>query len=184
MLAIVQKDWTTLTPERQISMLKKLKPDMLCSFVRRLEPTELDISVLRWVAARQELDLGTALTLFFAFNPRRYNLLPRNAFPDDVRASCAVIDVLAQRINCGFYIPIASRRMDNPALVADWIKRQHEDSKAGRRGRWVFDPQILAPMMVDKVDATRSGRSAPRPGLIQGLFTPLFVANRPSAAGR
>lgn len=179
MLAIVQKDWTTLAPERQISMLKKLKPDMLCTFVRRLDPVELDISVLRWVAARQELDLGTALTLFFAFNPRRYNLLPRTALPDDVRARCAVIDVLSQRINCGFYIPIAARRMDNPALVADWLKRQAEDIEAGRRGRWIFDTSILAPMMVDKPAMPRAGRIAPRPGLIQGLFTPLFVSNRP-----
>lgn len=178
MLAIVQKDWTTLAPERQISMLKKLKPDMLCSFVRRLDPTELDISVLRWVAARQELDLGTALTLFFAFSPRRYNLLPRNGFPDEIRAHCSVLDVLCQRINCGFYVPIAARRMDNPALVADWIKRQSEDIEAGRRGRWVFDQTILSPMLVNKPAAQRTGRTAPRPGLIQGLFTPLFVASR------
>jgi hypothetical protein len=178
MLAIVQKDWTTLAPERQISMLKKLKPDMLCSFVRRLDPTELDISVLRWVAARQELDLGTALTLFFAFNPRRYNLLPRDAMDDDIRARCSVIDVLCQRINCGFYVPIASRRMDNPALVADWIKRQSEDREAGRRSRWVFDAAILSPMLVDKPASQRVGRGSTRPGLIQGLFTPLFVSNK------
>ena len=115
MLAIVQKDWTVLAPERQISMLKKLKPDTLCTFVRRLDPSELDISVLRWVAARQELDLGTALTLFFAFTPRRYNLLPRDVLTPDVRARCSVIDVLCQRINCGFYIPIAARRMEDPS---------------------------------------------------------------------
>lgn len=178
MLAIVQKDWTNLAPERQISMLKKLKPDMLCSFVRRLDPNELNVSVLRWVAARQELDLGTALTLFFAFTPRRYNLMPRDALSDDMRARCAVIDVLCQRINCGFYVPIASRRMENPALVADWIKRQSEDIEAGRRGRWVFDPAILSPMLVSKANPQRSARTGPRPGLIQGLFTPLFVANR------
>lgn len=178
MLAIVQKDWTTLAPERQISLLKKLKPDMLCSFVRRLDPTDLDISVLRWVAARQELDLGTALTLFFAFSPRRYNLLPRNALPEDTRARCAVIDVLCQRINCGFYIPIASRRMDNPALVADWIKRQSDNIEAGRNARWMFDPSILAPMLVDKSAQPRAGRMTSRPGLIQGLFTPMFVGSR------
>lgn len=178
MLAIVQKDWTTLAPERQISLLKKLKPDMMCSFVRRLDPTELEISVVRWVAARQELDLGTALTLFFAFSPKRYNLLPRNALPEDSRSRCAVIDVLCQRINCGYYIPIASRRMENPALVSDWLRRQDADAEAGRRGRWVFDPTILAPMMADRPTGKRTGRAAPRPGLIQGLFTPLFVANR------
>lgn len=178
MLAIVQKDWTTLAPERQISMLKKLKPDMLCSFVRRLDPADLDISVLRWVAARQELDLGTALTLFFAFEPRRYNLLPRNAFPEELRAQCSVIDVLCQRINCGFYVPIASRRMQNPALVAEWVRRQSEDIEAGRRGRWVFDPAILSPMMATQDAPKRSGRTPARPGLIQGLFSPLFVASR------
>lgn len=178
MLAIVQKDWTTLAPERQISLLKKLKPDMLCTFVRRLDPTELDISVLRWVAARQELDLGTALTLFFAFSPRRYNLLPKDALSDDLRARCSVIDVLCQRINCGFYIPIASRRMENPALVADWIKRQSENMEAGRKARWNFDPSILSPMLADKPSSPRGGRIASRPGLIQGLFTPLFVASR------
>lgn len=178
MLAIVHKDWTNLAPERQISVLKKLKPDMLCSFVRRLDPNELDISILRWVAARQELDLGTALTLFFAFTPRRYNLMPRDALSDDMRARCSVIDVLCQRINCGFYVPIASRRMENPALVADWIKRQSEDIEAGRRGRWVFDPAILSPMLVTKASNRRAGRTAPRPGLIQGLFSPLIVADR------
>lgn len=178
MLAIVQKDWTSLAPERQISMLKKLKPDMLCTFVRRLSPDELDISVLRWVAARQELDLGTALSLFFAFNPKRYNLLPRNGFPEEARARCAVIDVLCQRINCGFYIPIASRKVDNPALVADWLRRQDDDKDIGRRGRWVFDPEILEPMLTDRPNARQGNRMAPRPGLIQGLFTPLFVANR------
>ena len=177
MLAIVQKDWTLLTPERQISMLKKLKPEMLCTFVRRLEPAELDLSVLRWVAARQELDLGTALTLFFAFNPRRFNLLPRDAMDDDTRARCSVIDVLCQRINCGFYVPIASRRMDNPSLVSDWIRRQSEDLEAGRHGRWRFDPTLVSPMLSPSSKNGRTGARALRQGLIQGLFTPLFVPN-------
>ncbi len=69
MLAIVHKDWIAMAPERQITLLKKLKPEMLCSFVRRIDPANIDISVVRWIAARQELDLGTALTLFFAFQP-------------------------------------------------------------------------------------------------------------------
>jgi len=178
MLAIVHKDWIAMAPERQITLLKKLKPEMLCGFVRRIDPANIDISVVRWIAARQELDLGTALTLFFAFQPAEWNLLPRDGFPDDIRARCAVIDVLCQRINCGFYLPIATRRMENPALVTDWLKKQRDDAGLGRRGRWVFDAAILAPMTAAKKDRPTGGRIGSRPGFIQGLFTPLYVSNR------
>ena len=182
MLAIVQKDWTSMAPERQISMLKKLKPDMLCSFVRRVDPKITDVSVLRWIAARQELDLGTALTLFFAFEPRRFNLLPRDALKDEVRAKCAVVDALCQRINCGFYVPIAARGMPNPSLVSVWLARQKADAEAGRGGRWAFVPGIVAPMVAEKKERPLVGRMKPRPGFIQGLFTPLYVSNRPEAS--
>ncbi|MGI3168090.1 hypothetical protein ACRARG_02990 [Pseudooceanicola sp. C21-150M6] len=180
MLAIVQKDWGNLTVDRQIHMLKKLKPDMLCSFVRKLDAEDTDAAVLRWIAARQELDLGTALTLFFAFDPRRWNLLPRAAFPADKRDQFAVLDALCQRINCGFYLPIASRRMDDREEVAKWLERQKLDAEAGRRGRWVFDRNIIAPLVTDirlNVPARRKA-FGPRSGMVQGIFTPLFVPAR------
>lgn len=185
MLAIVQKDWTSMSPERQISMLKKLKPDMLCNFVRKLDVDNTDMSVIRWIAARKELDLGTALTLFFAFHPRRWNLLPRNAFPENSREVHAVLDVLCQRINCGFYLPIAARQMRDPAQVADWLAHQREDARIGRRGRWVFDAKILAPVIADAGLAKNRKPKAlggHRHGFIQGLFTPLFVPGRQSSS--
>ncbi len=180
MLAIVHKDWIAMAPERQITLLKKLKPEMLCSFVRRIDPANIDISVVRWIAARQELDLGTALTLFFAFQPGRWNLLPRDSFPEDIRARCAVIDVLCQRINCGFYLPIASRQMEDRDEVAKWLQRQQMDIDAGRRGRWVFNAQIIAPLVTEiRINApARRKAFGARSGMIQGIFTPLFVPAR------
>lgn len=179
MFAIVHKDWTEMPVDRQIVVLKKLKPEMLCTFVRRINPLKTDVSVLRWIAARQEIDLGTALTLFFNFEPARFNLLPRDNYPRDLREYCAVLDVLCQRINCGFYIPIAARRMEDPSLVSQWLRKQEDDEGLGRRGRWVLNAHILTPMVEAKSRMGFAGRNGPRPGLIQGLFTPLFVSNRP-----
>lgn len=175
MLAILQKDWGSLPADRQISLLKKLKPDMLCEFVRRIDPKTADISVLRWIAARQEIDLATALSLFCAFDPRNVNLVPKDALPQDTRARSAVIDVLCQRINCGFYVPIASRKVVNPSAIVDWLRNQQEDRKAGRCGRWILDPSILSPIMCDR---PIRARTRARAGLIQGLFTPLYVSSR------
>ncbi|WP_148234678.1 hypothetical protein [Pseudooceanicola batsensis] len=167
-----------MAPDRQISMLKKLKPEMLCSFIRRIEPMKTDVAVLRWIAARQELDLGTALTLFFAFDPGRLNLLPRNAYPKDLQDRCSVIDVLCQRINCGFYIPIAARKIEDQAQVRDWLCRQEQDVEIGRRGRWVLNDKIVAPLIAERRERVTGGRVGPRPGFIQGIFSPLFVSNR------
>jgi len=178
MLAVVHKDWVAMPSDRQIAILKKLKPDMLCTFVRKIDPLKTDVSVLRWIAARQELDLGTALTLFFNFEPSRLNLLTRDNYPRDLREYCAVMDVLCQRINCGFYIPIASRKMDDPSVITDWLRRQDEDQGLGRRGRWILNAKLLSPMIDQPKARTFGGRSAQRRGIIQGLFTPLFVANR------
>ncbi|WP_407492741.1 hypothetical protein [Pseudooceanicola sp. MF1-13] len=178
MLAVVHKDWMAMPSDRQIAILKKLKPEMLCTFVRKIDPLKTDVSVLRWIAARQELDLGTALTLFFNFEPSRLNLLPRDNYPRDLRDYCAVMDVLCQRINCGFYIPIAARRMEDPSLVSEWLRRQDEDQNLGRRGRWVLNGKLLAPMTAQPKTKSYQMRSGQKRNLIQGLFTPLFVAGR------
>jgi hypothetical protein len=178
MLAVVHKDWMAMPSERQIAILKKLKPEMLCTFVRKIDPLKTDASVLRWIAARQEVDLGTALTLFFNFEPARLNLLARDNYPRELRDYCAVMDVLCQRINCGFYIPIESRRMDDPSLVCDWLRRQDEDQDLGRRGRWILNGKLLSPMIAQPKSKGFNIRGGQKRNLIQGLFTPLFVATR------
>lgn len=167
-----------MPPERQIAVLKKLKPEMLCSFVRKISPWKIDVSVLRWIAARQELDLGTALTLFFNFEPARFNLLSRVNFPSDLRDHCAVADVLCQRINCGFYIPIASRRVEDTEQLTEWLRRQDEDVEIGRRGRWVLNAKLVGQMAEQPKPRAFGGRSGQRRGIVQGLFTPMFVANK------
>lgn len=179
MLAIVHKDWVAMPGDRQVAVLKKLKPEMLCSFVRRIEPMKTDISVLRWIAAQQDIDLGTALTLFFNFEPARINLYDRENLPNDLRDYCAVMDVLCQRINCGFYIPIASRKLENPALLVDWLHRQDLADETARPGRWKLSAAIVRPMIAERKPRSFGGRgNSPRPGFIQGLFTPLFVSNK------
>jgi|LUMW01.1.fsa_nt_gb hypothetical protein len=176
MLAIVHKDWVAMPADRQVTVLKKLKPEMLCSFVRRIDPLTTDVSVLRWIAARQEIDLATALTLFFNFNPRKLTAQRADKTSDDMRNYCSVMDVLCQRINCGFYIPMASRAMDDPAMLRAWLDQQAATQRNGHQLRWTLSAKILEPMLQGRKPGLRPTKA--RPGLIQGLFTPLFVANR------
>lgn len=180
MLASLQNDWSTLAPDRQIAILKKLEPEALCIFVRQLDPSISEVSVIRWIAAQKSVDLGTALTLFFGLEPRRLNLLPRHAFPPEAHDLCALLDVLCQRINCGFYLPVASRHMDHPEYVSAWLLRQKSDEKLGRRGRWVLDASIVKPMASDiRMKGERKHKGvARRASFLEGLFTPLFVPGR------
>ena len=179
LLATLEKDWSTLAPDRQIAILKQMKPEALCAFVRRIDPSVAEVSVIRWVVAQKTIDLGTALTIFFGLEPRRLNLIPRNAVKDERRDLCALLDVICQRINCGFYLPVSSRQMDNPEFVSAWLLRQKSDIKVGRRGRWILDAAIVAPMASEiRLKGRRKKTPDARPSIFQSFFTPLFVPSR------
>lgn len=103
-----------------------------------------DLDPLRRMMSRIGVELETAVEVFFAAAPERYNMLAKSDLEYEDRARCNLLDSIHRRIACGFYLPDPARglgRAQGP--MQDWILAQESDAQLGRVGRWVFDRALL-----------------------------------------
>ena len=127
------------------------------------------------IMARRDVDLATALCVFFRGAPERFNYLPKPHVPDGYRAVARQLDNICLRINSGFYLPSPERPLTCRAELDRWLGYQRADRQEGRCGRWVLDEARLAPLFdTDWYRAPPSLRLVPgRHSLWQALLAPL-----------
>ncbi len=103
-----------------------------------------DLDPLRRMMSRIGVELETAVEVFFAAAPERYNMIAKSDLEYEDRARCNLLDSIHRRIACGFYLPDPARglgRAQGP--MQDWILAQESDAQLGRVGRWIFDRALL-----------------------------------------
>jgi len=167
-------------PEAEIlEMLKALSPKELCELARKLDRSTMTPVVLSWISAQRSVDLGTAMTMFINADPDAFNHLAREDVPERYRRHCASLDALCQRINCGYYLPDPDRPLARVRDFAQWMRRQEADERSRLKGRWIFNPVTVAPMISDIRFDGRRRREKPakadRPGLFRKVLSPLMT---------
>lgn len=115
--------------------------------------------------ARRDVDLATALDVFFRGGPERFNYLPKPHVPADYRPVARHLDNICLRINSGFYLPAAGVRPECRDALGRWLAYQRADRDEGRCGRWVLDEAVLAPL----IEPSRRG-PAPAPDTPPGTM--------------
>lgn len=162
-----------------IEMLKALSADDLRRLARQLDRSTMTSTVLCWISAQRSVDLGTAMTMFIGADPARFNHTPKDEVPEAQRRLCASLDALCQRINCGFYLPDPAHPLERTRAFTRWMTAQDDDARLNRKGRWIFHPDTVSPMISDLRGAPRPRRSKPvradRPGLLRKVISPLMA---------
>lgn len=103
-----------------------------------------DLDPLRRMMSRVGVELETAVEVFFAAGPERFNMVAKYDLVFEDRARCNLLDSIHRRIACGFYLPDPSRGLGRAqTAMQDWILAQETDAQMGRVGRWVFDRSLL-----------------------------------------
>ena len=134
--------------------------------------------------ARRDVDLGTALCVFFCGGPERFNYIPKRDVPAGLRATARLLDNICQRINSGFYLPQPGLALDCRRALDRWLVFQRADRAEGRRGRWQIDETIVADLL-DPVRCTAPGTPRPRDAqLWRALLAPLRDLARPRDSHR
>lgn len=108
---------------------------------------EQDVAGIGRAMAQRDVDLCAALEMFFRGAPERFNYVPRGDVPGDLRPAARLLDNICQRINSGFYLPQPGRELACRARLERWLGFQREDRREGRRGRFILDETILAPVL-------------------------------------
>lgn len=129
--------------EAQLSWARRAAPGALRDFARRYDWRQHPETVLGWVMAQPDIDLGSALVVFFNGAPDRFNRLAHRNVPRSLRGEARLLDTICQRLNAGVYLAWPDR---GPALddrTRAWLHAQEDMRAAGRRGRYVLDPARL-----------------------------------------
>lgn len=129
--------------EKQLRLANAASDDRLRRMARAFRWSEHDEAVLGWIMAQRGIDLGTALGVFFAGDPGRFNYLPKRDVPVAYRGTARLLDTICQRVNSGFYRPDRGLRLAARAGARRWLEAQHADLALGRRGRWVLDTALV-----------------------------------------
>ncbi|WP_297774038.1 hypothetical protein [uncultured Roseovarius sp.] len=169
-------DWSEISTENLLETIRSLRPEALraalCSYDWAHEPE----AVLGWAMAQREIDLGTAVHVFFNGDPARFNYMPKRHVPAEYRGVARALDNICLRINSGFYLAYPGCTPRCEAKLSKWLGYQDVDRSEGRRGRWMLDERILAPMQRDErgPSNTAASRPAPRPSLLRDLLSPVL----------
>ena len=166
--------------------LEHLSGDALAAALGAVDWSETPCKGLGRAMARRDVDLATALCVFFRGAPERFNYLPKPHVPDSHRAVARHLDNICLRVNSGFYLPAPGARLRCRGPLDRWLDYQRADRHEGRCGRWVLDETVLRPLF----DAGwYQAPPAPRPdreaqSLWRALLAPLRGLRRPRVPGR
>lgn len=148
MAALAAMDWINSSEYEQLDTVRRAWPEelnqVLCEYDWSLYPE----TVLGWACAQRDVTLCAAVTCFFNADPMRFNYLPRSDVPGQYHGICRLLDAMAQRVNAGFYLPNVTHIpcIQHKAL-RNWMYYQKEDVIDNRRGRWVFDEELIEPLL-------------------------------------
>ena len=158
-----------------LERLNRLEPEARATALVALPWDAATVVGLRPVMARRDIDLATALGVFFRGAPERFNYMHKHEVPAAHLAEVRLLDNICQRVNSGFYLPQPGRSLVCRDRLTRWLAAQEADRAARRRGRWILDPAIVAAAR-DAVacPAPELPRPAPRKGgLWQALVAPV-----------
>ncbi len=164
MASFAEMDWSDLSEAEQLAAVRRARPDelnqILCEYDWSLYPE----TILGWASAQRSVNLCAAITAFFNADPMRFNYLPRSDIPARYHGACRLLDAMAQRVNAGFYLPgVAHIPCIRQKTLRAWMHYQQEDVNENRRGRWVFEEEMVEPLLnpVPEVKSRPVRRSAP-----------------------
>jgi hypothetical protein len=168
----------TASPRRA---LDRLEGEALAVALAAADWSEAPCAGLGRAMARRDLDLATALSVFFGGAPERFNYLPKPHVPDGYRAVARHLDNICMRINSGFYLPAPGVRLARRDALERWLEYQRADRAEGRCGRWVLEETLLEPLF--ETACHRAAAPVPRPGgaapaLRRALLAPLGALRR------
>ena len=150
-----------------------------------LDWSEVPCQGLGRAMARRDVDLATALCVFFRGAPERFNYLPKPHVPEGYRAVARHLDNICLRINSGFYLPAPDGRLGCIDTLDRWLDYQRADLQEGRRGRWVLDEAVLMPLF-DTASYRAPHAHLPEPAKqsLWGAVQASLLALRPRGFGR
>ena len=169
--------WARAGAAAQLEAVRAAPPAVQRDVARRYDWDQHPETVLGWIMAQRHVDLATALVVFLAGRPERFNYMAKRTVPADAAARCRLIDNVCQRINCGFYLPAGPADPALHARAGAWLAAQQRDRQQGCRGRWVLEEAILGPSAGPAGHAPRAlaerRKVPPRPEIGLGPAPPL-----------
>ena len=127
--------------------LAHLSGDALTAVLRAFDWAEAPSpQALGRAMARRDVDLESALCVFFCGGPERFNYVPKPQVPAEYRAVVRQLDNVCLRINSGFYLPVPGGPLACQNALDRWLAYQRADRKEGRCGRWVLNETVLTPL--------------------------------------
>jgi hypothetical protein len=131
------------TPDRKV---RAPFPDPLTAVLSASDWSPDGLDDLGRTMARRDIDLGTAIRVFFEGGPERFNYMPKRDVPAEFRSTVRLLDNICQRINSGFYLPHPGQRLPCCAALETWLGYQRADATEKRKGRWSLDERVLVPL--------------------------------------
>lgn len=144
-------DWAGASEFEQRRQIRKAGPAELNAVMRFYDWSHHPQTVIGWAAAQKEVELGAALAAFFNGDPMRFNYVPKRDVSDDYAGTMRLLDTIYQRINAGFYLPNPLFCEEKLVMLERWMQYQREDARSRQAGRWVFDPEMLEPVLGPQV---------------------------------
>ncbi|WP_372675040.1 hypothetical protein [Aquicoccus sp.] len=178
MAAFAAIDWTNSSEREQLAAVRRAWPEelnqILCEYDWSLYPE----TVLGWASAQRGITLCAAITSFFNADPMRFNYLPRSDVPAQYHGICRLLDAMAQRVNAGFYLPnVTHVPCTQQKTLRNWMYYQQEDVIDNRRGRWVFEEELIEPLLNPAPEV--KSRHADRPVCEEARFPDLGALVKP-----
>lgn len=164
--------------DADLSRARSACPEALRDFALEYEWTRHPVDVLGWTMAQRQIDLGTALMVFFNGAPERFNRLARRDVPRNLRGQARLLDTICQRINAGFYLPWPESGEETKARAKAWLEAQDGDSVAGRKGRYLLDPAIIETVLEGALTVDPSSETAlyaPKASLLRDVLSPVIA---------
>jgi len=168
--------WAEMSAEAQLAHLRGVSPEQVADIVTGYDWSQHPERVLGWAMAQKGIDLSVAICVFFNGAPERFNYMPKRHVPDPLRGAARVLDNICLRINSGFYLVHPGGLPPCTDALRRWLGYQEADRREGRRGRWILDEGILAPMLNDALSAPpdqTTWRHA-RPSVWRALLAPVI----------
>lgn len=169
-------DWPAHSEEEQLAIMNDLGPEDLCAAARTYDWDGYPETVLGTAMARKNIDLCTALIVFFNGRPERFNYVPKRDVPEALRPTARLLDAICLRINSGFYLAHHGGAAFTSERLSRWLEFQRLDAIERRRGRWILDEHLLATAFQDKAvspqGAETDGHS--KNSLLRDLLSPVI----------
>lgn len=144
-------DWEGSSELEQKRRIRAASAEELNSVMRFYDWSWKPQTVIGWAAAQKSIELGAALAAFFNGDPMRFNYVPKRDVSENYAETVRLLDTIFQRINAGFYLPDPVFCDQKLQKLEQWMAYQREDAREFKRGRWVFEPEVLEPILGPQV---------------------------------